>query len=676
MEQIHSRSQRRSWQQRLLWPFAPVRIDYLLFLILMLGKILYLHSNLHLQNIDMNALDVITAIGSILLASFWTLWLPRRGRIIGLIIADVLLSVLLFADLVYFRYFQDFITIPVLMQAGQVESLGGSIRELIHTNDILLFADVLLLLIVGIVLIIRRITRGKRITASSNRWNGSAVSSSRNRRVGTRLLQGVGVFVLGCLLTFGPIKYATSTWAIGLFVGNWWNMSLYNVTGVLGFHGYDVYRYAEDHFGSGSQLSAAQTNEVKDWFAAKQDTRSQKGDDDLFGAYKGSNVIAIQGEAFMNFVVGKSFNGQEITPNINRLMKDSIYFSQYYHQTGQGRTSDADMASNASLHPLPTGSVFTRYADHEYDTLPNILNKQGYDSYVFHAYEPSFWNRSVMYQNMGYTKFFSKNDYTIDEPLGWSLGDKSFFRQSVEKMSEVQQPFYSFLITLSSHHPFTLPASVQELDMGDLSGTTFGDYIQSLHYVDAALGEMEQDLKDKGLWDKTILLFYGDHDDSLKDKAPMEEFLGKELSDLDMEQLMNQVPMLIHLPDGAHAGTYDTPAGQLDMTPSILHLLGVDASPYYLMGNDMFNKKEDKLVVLRTGAFTDGKVFYIPSADGVFEHGTAYDLKTRQTTNLERARSGFEEAQKRLNISDEVITHDLIREFHSEKSGGTSNSSK
>ncbi len=97
----------------------------------------------------------------------------------------------------------------------------------------------------------------------------------------------------------------------------------------------------------------------------------------------------------------------------------------------------------------------------------------------------------------------------------------------------------------------------------------------------------------------------------------------------------------------------------LDMTPSLLHLLGVNASPYYLMGNDMFNNKEKKLVVLRTGAFDDGNIFYIPSADGVFEHGTAYDLKTRKATDIERARAGFEEAQKRLNISDELITGDL-----------------
>lgn len=664
MPYLTSRSERGSWLDRLKWLVSFTRIDYIIFLILMLVKLMILHSHLHLQNIDMNPLDVVTAIGSIMLASFWTIFLPYRGRLIALIVLDVLLTFLIFSDLVYFRYFQDFITIPVLLQAGQVDSLGDSIWELIYMEDIWMFADWIVLLLVGVFLIGRSIRRRSDRSYSSSRRYSSAYTPSLPTRFSKRLVQGMIVFVLGLVLTIGPIKFATSTWATGLFVGNWWNMSLYNVTGLLAFHGYDAYRYADDHFGPQDQLSTDKTDEVKQWFDAKQATRSKTGDDDLFGAYKGKNVIVVQGEAFMNFVIGQSYNGQEITPNINRLMKKSMYFSQYYHQTGQGRTSDADMASNASLHPLPTGSVFIRYPDHEFDTLPKILKSKDYSTNVFHAYESSFWNRSIMYQNMGYDTFYSKPDFTIDEPLGWSLGDKSFFRQSLDKMVELKQPFYSFLITLSSHHPYSLPASVQELDMGDLTGTTFGDYIQSLHYVDAALGEMEQEMKDNGLWDDTILMFYGDHDNSLKEKEPMEEFLGRSLTDLDMEQLMNQVPMLVHLPDDSHAGTYNEPTGQLDMTPSILHLLGINASPYYLMGNDMFNQKEDKLVVLRTGAFTDGNVFYIPSADGIFEHGTAYDMKTRKVTDIEQARSSYDEAQKRLNVSDELITYDLIRQFH------------
>lgn len=106
----------------------------------MIGKLVLIHYNLHAQNIDMNPLDYVIAIGSLLLVSFWTLWLPRRGRLIALVVLDVLLTALIYSDMVYYRYFQDFITIPVLLQAGQVDSLGGSIASLMYWWDIF-FAD-------------------------------------------------------------------------------------------------------------------------------------------------------------------------------------------------------------------------------------------------------------------------------------------------------------------------------------------------------------------------------------------------------------------------------------------------------------------------------------------------------------------------------------------------------
>lgn len=112
-----------------------------LFFVLMIGKLVLIHYNLHAQNIDMNPLDYVIAIGSLLLVSFWTLWLPRRGRLIALVVLDMLLTALIYSDMVYYRYFQDFITIPVLLQAGQVDSLGGSIASLMYWGDILFFAD-------------------------------------------------------------------------------------------------------------------------------------------------------------------------------------------------------------------------------------------------------------------------------------------------------------------------------------------------------------------------------------------------------------------------------------------------------------------------------------------------------------------------------------------------------
>lgn len=629
-------------------------VEYLLLIILIFYKLVLFDKALGVPLIQMEREDVVIAIGSIFLCSFWILLLPLRGRIISVLLIDLLLTALIYSDLVYFRYFQDFISIPVLLQAGQVSSLGDSIKSLLYWGDLQYFIDQIILIPLGIFAFIK-IGKMKKLSAKRP-------STSHVKTCLFKLGLSAIIFALGVACTMLPIQNATKTWAKGIFVGNWWNVSLYNVTGLLGFHGYDVYRYAQEHWLSKTVLSEAEKKEVEDWFAEKKKEQAAAPKNNLFGAYKNSNIIVIQAEAFQNFVIGQKINGVEVTPNINKIMKESMYFSNFYHQTGQGRTSDADFSAHSSLHPLPTGSVFIRYPNHSYDMLPQILKDQGYSTGAYHAYDASFWNRYNMYNQMGYDRFYSKKDYTIDEPLGWSLGDASFFRQSVDYMKQNKAPFYSFLISLSSHHPYTLPEDHQVLDMGDLKGTIFGDYIQSLHYVDDAFGKMVEQMKSEGLWDKTILLFYGDHDNSIKEKGPMEQFLGRSLTDIEFEQIHNQVPMLVHLPDGAHAGVYDAVGGQLDMAPSLLYLLGIKPEDYYMMGNNLFTD-DKKLVVFRTGAYTDGQYFFIPAADGNLDNGSCYDLKTGKTTSAAACRTNAERAKKQLEMSDKIILNDLLAEF-------------
>ena len=130
--------------------------------------------------------------------------------------------------------------------------------------------------------------------------------------------------------------------------------------------------------------------------------------DPLFGQYKEANVILLQLEAFQSFVIGQRIGGQEVTPNINKLMSTSLYFDHFYHQTAQGRTSDADLAANASLQPMPSGSVFTRFADHSYDSMALTLKDYGYTANVFHAYDGGFWNRNIMYDTLGYDQFSAR----------------------------------------------------------------------------------------------------------------------------------------------------------------------------------------------------------------------------------------------------------------------------
>ncbi|MBW7476161.1 LTA synthase family protein [Paenibacillus oenotherae] len=631
-------------------------VDLLLFFVLMMLKLVMFDRFIHVPNMAMSVDDVFTGLGALALVSFWTLWLPLRGRIAALALLNVLLTAIIYADLVYFRYFQDLISVPVLTQAGQVSSLGDSIGSLLFWIDIWFFIDWLFIIPIALYVLFRR--REPRATLSF-------VKQKRWRRILLRFSISLIVFATGLTLVFVPVNIAKRTWAQGLFVGNWWNLSLYNVTGVIGFHGYDIYRYANQHWFDDKTVPPEQIDAAKQWFAERGSLREGLQSDGMFGKYKGKNVIMIQAEAFQNFVIGQSLNGVEVTPNMNKVLEESMYFSNFYHQTSQGRTSDADLAANISLQPLPTGSVFIRYAQHQFDSLPSVLKDSGYSTSVYHAYDGGFWNRNAMYHNMKYDTFFNKKNYTIDEPLGWSLGDDSFFRQSIDEIAKQKQPFYSFLITLSSHHPYALPESYQTLDLGEYKGTMFGDYLQSIHYVDTAFGHMVDRLKAEGLWDESILLFYGDHDNSIRDWEPFEKFLGKPLSDLDRLKILKQVPLLVHLPDGDKAGRYEEPGGQLDLTPTILHLLGISTADKYMIGTPLVLDKplEGKTMVLRNGAYTDGKVFYIPAEDGLPEHSQCLDAASGTPQDRSLCTEGAADARKELVTSDLVVENDLIKAF-------------
>jgi lipoteichoic acid synthase len=639
----------------LLWPFWGI----LLLTVSMLYKLDELDHQFNVGG--MNQWKWLVNLGAVLLVSFWTIFLGRRSRAISLAILDLVLSFLMFSDLIYFRYFKDFISVPVLLQAGQVGELKASIWSLIQPEDWFLFVDIpFAFALAGWVF---WHTRAKRRSLST-------VSARRTRKaLWRKLIPATLAFVIGWSLIYFPVEEQKNGWARGLFVGNWWNIPIYNVTGLLGFHGYDAYRYAKEHW-FGNSLSDQQVQEAKAWFTEREKLQKQMETEPLFGQYKGKNVLVVQAEAFQQFVIGQSIGGEEITPNLNKLIKQSVYFPNFYHQTAQGRTSDADFATSCSMHPLPTGSVFIRFASNEFDCAPSILKSQGYDTTVHHAYDGSFWNRNNMYHNMDYDQFYNIKDYKIDEPVGWSLGDKSFFRQTIEQLKERKKsPFYAFTITLSSHHPFKLPYSDQKLKVGTLQGTIMGDYLQATHYVDSAVGELVSDLKNEGLWDNTILLFYGDHDNSVYDWKLYEPLFNKPVSEIDKDRMVRKVPFFIHLPHDEHAGVVDKAVGQIDTTPTIMHLLGIPVDHRYLMGVSMLSEAP-KPVVFRNGGFTDGKVYFVPSSDGIAAHGTCYALTAdgaSTTTSSASCAAGADTAKKDLSISDRVIENNLIARFRKEE---------
>ncbi|RKJ28246.1 hypothetical protein D7X33_42705, partial [Butyricicoccus sp. 1XD8-22] len=127
------------------------------------------------------------------------------------------------------------------------------------------------------------------------------------------------------------------------------------------------------------------------------------------------------------------------------------YFNDFYHQTGLGKTSDSEFLVENSLFGLGRGAVFFTHGGNTYNSMAEKLGKNGYFTNVMHSNNDSFWNRDVMYDALKISKFYDVNDYTVSDEnsVNWGLKDIPFFEQSVDMMTEMPQPFYSRMITLT-----------------------------------------------------------------------------------------------------------------------------------------------------------------------------------------------------------------------------------
>ena len=168
----------------------------------------------------------------------------------------------------------------------------------------------------------------------------------------------------------------------------------------------------------------------------------------------------------------------------------------------------------------------------------------------------------------------------IDEKIGFGLSDKSFFRQTADYLKNLEQPFYSFIITLSSHVPYKMPDSCQGLELlPEDEGTLFGNYIQAVHYTDEAIGEFIDYIKELGLYDNSIIALYGDHfgiDCKNEAAEQVKAFLGR---DYTYNEMLN-IPLIIHIPGSGIHETVETTGGQVDFMPTVLNLLGSPAKTW------------------------------------------------------------------------------------------------
>ncbi len=401
-------------------------------------------------------------------------------------------------------------------------------------------------------------------------------------------------------------------------------------------------------------------------------TYEEQKDGPLFGAAKGRNLIVVQLESVQEMLLQEDYYGQEITPFLNSLIqeKGTIYFDNFYHQLGAGNTSDAEFAVNNSILGSIESYTYQLYQDNYFKGLPWILKEQGYSTNVFHGYKKSFWNRENVYPTLGFDTYYGGEDFVSDNIEGIGAGnivgisDSAFYQQTIDYMLELPQPFYGFVITLSSHNPFGLPESLQEIELQECDKNIVGRYIQSVNYADRCLKEFFDGLKESGLYDNSLILLYGDHFGlSRADEAVTEvvsNWIGRQYTYADMMR----VPFFIHLPGSNLNETISISGGQVDILPTVAYLLGFEELDTLYLGQNLLTADSGFAAFqmhLLKGSFIKDDIVFEMSRDGVFENSYVYDRRTGKQLDPNDYYDDFLRAKETVELSAFYLENDVLR---------------
>ncbi|WP_440602906.1 LTA synthase family protein [Bacillus sp. GB_SG_008] len=547
---------------------------------------------------------------------------------------DFLLTIILVGNVMFYGFYNDFVTLPVLGQTSNFGSLGSSVKSLLNYKIVVAFADIIFFAV---------LLKKKKDYAKTERV-------SRPMR-SLYFVSTIAIFFanLGLAEAERP-ELLTRSFDRVMLVKN------------LGLYVHQVYDLglqakssSQKAFADGSKLQEAETY-VK--------TMQEKPDPNMFGAAKGKNVIVVSLESMQQFLIGAKVNGQEVTPFLNQFAKESYYFENFYHQTGQGKTSDAEFLVDNSLYPLDRGAVFFTHGNNEFVATPEILHEQGYYTAVFHANNATFWNRNMVYPALGYDRYFNELDYKVtpETKLGWGLKDIEYFDQSVDMLKNIEQPFYTRFLTLTNHYPFDYDEATKLIEPYNSGDDVFDNYVVTARYLDEALKHFVEDLKAEGLYDNSVIVFYGDHYGiSDNHNRAMAQFLGKqEITEFDRMNLQ-RTPFFIHVPGQTEGKTISAPAGEIDVKPTILHLLGVDTTNDINFGHDLFAPERKPFVVQRDGSFVTDQYIYT--------NNTFYNRTTGQVAEVPKAEAQamIDRAQNELRMSDQIIEGDLLRFYEGNK---------
>ena len=217
---------------------------------------------------------------------------------------------------------------------------------------------------------------------------------------------------------------------------------------------------------------------------------------------KNPNIILILMESFSANAIEVLGGEAGVTPNINRLSKEGILFSNMY--ANSFRTDRGIVAVLNGYLAQPTTSIMKYPAKSQ--TLPSIaksLQKKGYTSDMLYGGDINFTNMQSYFFSSGYSKVTADRDFPLKSRLSkWGANDDITFAHLYQSMTDNsrKEPFFSTFLTLSSHEPFEVPYNRLK-----------DPYLNSVAFTDSCLGDFIDKLKKLPLWNNTLIVLVSDH---------------------------------------------------------------------------------------------------------------------------------------------------------------------
>ncbi len=539
-------------------------------------------------------------IATLALAGVYALTRCRWAQIVVMALLDVLLV----ANLMYFRTYYSAIPASSYLEAGNLADFKASVTDSLRWADIVL---PLITIATAVMAFRYKTTKRQPLTAVLKWWAAPLAGFAL-------LLTGVNLCKGGFHKSLRSVRQSAYLCSA--------DAPIFSVFGCIW---YDITDAAEP-------ITPEKQAEIERWLASQP--KHQPADS---VTEKRSNLLIVFAESLESWVLEKKVDGKEITPCLNRLLKEksTLYAPNVLTQVKGGRSIDAQLMICSGLLPLMSGTYSSLYYDNTFYTLQKAMRGLKHSrSYLLTIDKVSTWNQGAVARSFGTDTIISYHDFKMTEAFGTHkrIGDASFFQQCREKIErgEVWKPgesVYMLFVTYSGHAPFKLPDHLRTITFPASIPEKAADYMTTAHYTDKAIGDFVAYLKTLPQYKETIVVIVGDHEGlaSYRQELVDNPVCRGLVSDKQLTPFI-----VLNSPVGMR---YDKFMGQIDIYPTLLNLMQLDAYRWHGLGQSILDPRKQGVAVGSVmnveGTGSDKEVERLKEAHTVSDYMLRYDWLKR-----------------------------------------------